>query len=474
VARVSRLFRRKDPKTGKLGKTWHCWIYEGKQRKSRSTHCHDKKAAELRARELEREAADPAGAAARRTTLQEVLELLLEDRAERARAGRRSPETVDCYRIKGGHWVRVLGVHFLVAELRAHHVDAFITRRRGEGAADTTIHKELVTLRAALRLALRRGVWKGDPFELFPVGFSPAYKPRSRALTREELPRLLAVLPPDRAARVAWIVGTSACLGESNRAGRGDVQGDQVAVHGTKRATRARVVPLACDWQRDLVRYALRHAEGSGAQLFRAWGNIRRDLALACEQAKIERVSPNDLRRTCGRWLRSEGVAPHVIGLVLGHADGRMAERVYARPQGAELGALVRGELGRRRALEDVDLVEAVRRAAELAADDVSSKDLRAALRVARAAASRVQQKGATAVERSEVSDTKRPDFPGDSVPRDRIELPTRGFSSLGETGDGASAPPRDRRVVMFLPAPRAPRAASPVQQTPARKRGAR
>ncbi len=55
------------------------------------------------------------------------------------------------------------------------------------------------------------------------------------------------------------------------------------------------------------------------------------DLADACRRAGISTVSPNDLRRTFGTWLRLQGVAPHFIGVAMGHADSRMVERVYGR-----------------------------------------------------------------------------------------------------------------------------------------------
>ncbi|MBK6533732.1 MAG: hypothetical protein IPF99_30345 [Deltaproteobacteria bacterium] len=80
------------------------------------------------------------------------------------------------------------------------------------GGSEGIIHKELVTLRAALKLARRAGLWNVDPAALLPVAFAPEYKPRSRCLTRRELARLLAELSPDRAARVAFMVATSAEL----------------------------------------------------------------------------------------------------------------------------------------------------------------------------------------------------------------------------------------------------------------------
>lgn len=81
----------------------------------------------------------------------------------------------------------------------------------------------------------------------------------------------------------------------------------------------------------DLLAHALLHAEGEGGLLFRPWGNSRRDLGQACERAGLPPVSPNDLRRTFGTWLRLHGVAPHFIGVAMGHADSRMVERVYGR-----------------------------------------------------------------------------------------------------------------------------------------------
>src|SRR2546425_5097005 len=43
------------------------------------------------------------------------------------------------------------------------------------------------------------------------------------------------------------------------------------------------------------------------------------------------RVSSHDLRRTFGTWLRADGVPVSVDAAMLGHADSRMAERVYAK-----------------------------------------------------------------------------------------------------------------------------------------------
>ncbi len=209
----------------KRGRVWHGWFYENGRRVVRTTRCRDRAAAERVARQWERDAADPDHAAARTATLTGALQLLLDRDEEEVRAGRRSPDTVDFHRSKAGHLVRIFetdaeGKHvsFPLASLRAAHVDGYISKRRGEDVSDATVAKELVVLRKSLRLAIRAGMWRGRVDEIIPVAFSPGYEPRKRALTADELKKLLAELLPDRAARVAFIVATSACWRETELA----------------------------------------------------------------------------------------------------------------------------------------------------------------------------------------------------------------------------------------------------------------
>src|SRR5258708_7081878 len=295
----------------KRGSTWWCSFYVDGGRVQRSTRCKDRKAAEAAARQWERAGADPDHAAANATTLSDALQMMLDDRRERANVGKGSAATVGFYQQKAGHLVRLLGQTLLLSQLTppggSRLVDEYVSGRRSEGAAENTIAKELVTLRASLKLARRRGMWRGDPGEVLPVGFAPDYKPRSRSLTPEELQRLLAQLTPDHAARVAFIVATSACWGESERAVREDVSSDlrQVLIRGTKRASRLRTVPIVSEHQQTLLAYALKHAQGE--RLFLRWGKVNRDLRAACDRAGIPWCSPNDLRRTCATWLRASG-----------------------------------------------------------------------------------------------------------------------------------------------------------------------
>ena len=117
-------------------------------------------------------------------------------------------------------------VPFLLARLSASYADSYVSRRRKEGASDRTIYKELVALRVALKLARRAGKWHGAPEAILPVGFKADYLPRNRFLRIEELEKLLHELVPEHAARVAFIVATSANWRESELALRGDVAED--------------------------------------------------------------------------------------------------------------------------------------------------------------------------------------------------------------------------------------------------------
>ena len=343
---MSKLFKRGD------GDIWYCKVVGADGvRRMHSTRCTDKRAAEIRRRQLERAAADPDHAAAG-ATLTQAIQAFLADRAELVRAGRRAPATLEFYTRKVGHVVRVLegvpdeGTYqpLPLARFGAVDVDRYITARRGEKAGENTISKELVALRGVLRLALRRGLWKGQIEAIMPIAFAPDYKPRTRALSHAELPALLAELSPDKAARVALIVATSACASEAEKVRRDDVTADasRVLLRGTKRPGRWRTVVIVLPWQRALMGFALDHAQGEDNALFLPWGNIRRDLIAACDRAKIPPCSPNDLRRTFSRWLRAEGVPLEVIAPLMGHATTKMVQLVYGVQTPDELAARVR------------------------------------------------------------------------------------------------------------------------------------
>ena len=322
----------------KRGQIWFGYVYESGRRRQVNTHCTDRKAALIEMRRFEQEAADPRQAAAARTTLRRALEMLVELRWSEAKAGKRAPETAQFYAAKAGVLLRLFGEEFKLAQLDAPVVDAFVRARREEGTSDHTIHKELTTLRSALRLALRARLWSGSLDEVLPANFGAGYKPRTRALSPDEMAKLLAELPAPRAAAVAFMVATSANWRECTLARREDIDPASGWIHlrGTKRQMRDRRFVVAHPACLSLLRFAAEHAPGQEL-LFPPWSNARRALIEACARAGIERCSPNDLRRTYGRWMRIAAFPDEIIAPTMGHADTRMLERVYGKLSPEEL-----------------------------------------------------------------------------------------------------------------------------------------
>jgi hypothetical protein len=76
-----------------------------------------KAAAEAVVAEWERAAADPNYVAASTATLSQALKLLVDDREQQAKAGRRADSTVAFYREKAGVLTRLLETDELVAEV---------------------------------------------------------------------------------------------------------------------------------------------------------------------------------------------------------------------------------------------------------------------------------------------------------------------------------------------------------------------
>lgn len=340
-----RLFRRRV--RGKPAGAWIAWGYDHRGRRwSESTRQLDEKAARAIAIELERRHASPTAARAAAATLADAVTLLLTNRTGAARAGKRSPATVAFYTQKTGHWRRLLGDGFLLADLDAGAVDRVIAERRADGAAESTIAKELVALRCALKLCVRAGLWTGNPAAVLPVAFAAEYKPRGRWLPTREVEALLAELPLNCGALVAFIVATGARWSEAAAARRGDVVGNQVLLRGTKTAASSRVVPVVDADGVTWLAYALEHGAGTGAALFSPWKSPNHALRRACERAKIAHASFNDLRRTFAQRLRQAGVPAELISAAMGHTTTAMVQRVYGRLAPGALESLLQAALG--------------------------------------------------------------------------------------------------------------------------------
>lgn len=93
----------------------------------------------------------------------------------------RAEGTLDCYYCKAGHLLRVLGEGTDINPMPNSVEDDYIDTRRDENARNHTIHKELVVLRGALKIAAKAGLFH-RPLELLRAdNFGADYVPKKRS-----------------------------------------------------------------------------------------------------------------------------------------------------------------------------------------------------------------------------------------------------------------------------------------------------
>jgi integrase len=303
-----------------------------------STRKRDEKAAVAAWRQLERATVGAADRPAHEASLTDTIRRFLDLKRQQGKAD----DTVDMYVQKARHLVGFFGAELHVSRIDAALVDAYVARREGQGAAQGTVHKELVALRGLLRVAARRGEFRGDPRSVMPIGYSAAYKARETTITREQLAALLAQLPRHRAAALCFYVATGARKRELARARLEDLdlEGGFVRLRGTKTKHAERWVPIT-SLARPLLERAKADHDGWDGALFSAWDWPYKLLERACARAGVPRVTPNDLRRSFCTWLQERGVANEHLAKLMGHASTTMVDKVYGRARPKAIAALL-------------------------------------------------------------------------------------------------------------------------------------
>ena len=235
-----------------------------------------------------------------------------------------------------------------LGELEPEHLSReqgrlYAARRRQEGylvgpagaqrrkpTSNGTIIRELVTLRAALRWAVREKWIAADPYLELPR----APRPRDRWLTREEAARLLAAcVRPHVKLFVALALYTAA-----RRGALLDLQWPAVDLvsgvidlgdgTGTKRRAQ---VPIAAPLL-PMLREAKEGATGpfviesGGRQI----ADIKTGFKSALRRSGLAGVTPHTLRHTAATWMAIAGVPMSEIARFLGDSE-KTVERVYAK-----------------------------------------------------------------------------------------------------------------------------------------------
>mgnify|MGYP006921343467 CR=1 FL=1 len=306
-------------------------------------------------------------------------------------------DTIDFYKKKSGTLLRVLGEDTLLSTIDPEAIRDYVTARTDEGAKGTTIEKELTTLSMAMKLAKKDGVDCSFVRDIKPEDFKTTYKPKERWLTWGEYERFSRWWYANRqAARggiLDFLVSTGATYpSEVSRSRRSEMNLETFLIHirGTKRETRDRWLTVPSDRQH-IFKRAMKFADGPGDSLFRSWGNIRRDILIACaylsmckecEQSKnlwwrdgesyaqgtsqamgtpcrdpkckecasspgFEPFCPTDLRRTFAQWLCQAGVPYELAYPLMGHKDDRMLKEIYGKRKASDVGPLIEAVLSK-------------------------------------------------------------------------------------------------------------------------------
>ena len=214
-------------------------------------------------------------------------------------------------------------------EITLDHVNRYIARRRGAGAANGTINRELAALRLAYNLARKGG--KIKPEMVPAIEMLPESNRRTGFFEQEEYEAVLAKLPDY--LQGVLTMGYWTGMRKEEILGltwdRVDLLGRLVRLEKTKNG-EDRTLPLndelyaMLEGQQLDNRYDCPHVFFNGPLRI---GDFRKAWHTACEQAGCPRKLFHDLRRTGVRNLIRSGVPQSVAMKISGHKDARIFSR---------------------------------------------------------------------------------------------------------------------------------------------------
>jgi integrase len=238
-------------------------------------------------------------------------------------------------------WTRYCHEHDVVyvSELNHDAQERFVTWRRKQLARDgfagsnATLNRDLYLLKAALRLAWRRGLLTHVPF----VTALPAAPPRDQFLTAEEAHRLLASC--DRVYVHRFVLLALHTLQRPKaifdlRVEQVDLINNRINFLPTGKCQtnkRRAMVPITPTLREELTKAIAESESGhivdkDGQPLL----SMRKAFARAANRAGLPGITPYVLRHTGATLLAAAGVPMHQIASMMGHTTQRMTE-VYAK-----------------------------------------------------------------------------------------------------------------------------------------------
>ena len=299
----------------------------------RSTGCTDRRNAQIRADQIEREILSKD----QPVYLIEALEAAAEEQELNERAG----VTTDRGRISGAHWLNVYGEKLDLANCKPIATgEHYMKVRRKQGIMDATIGKEFVFLIMGLHRLKRQEQFHGDPVLFRPKGLKKSEQ-RDLIIEVDQLPDFLAAHAadmqrlgqPDRTVRINGYFYLGLRNSEPQKVPKSRVRLRErlLFVDGTKTAQSKRDVPIPAVYLPTVERLL---DETPGDNLFpNDWApsTMAKQLRRWGLEAGIGPVIPNDLRRSYATMLADAGVEEALCLRFMGHRNSDMIRAVYRK-----------------------------------------------------------------------------------------------------------------------------------------------
>jgi len=219
-----------------------------------------------------------------------------------------------------------------IDKLSGFDVERFKKARTGEKAQPGTINKELTALSSMLNHMVKWGKLRANPLAGKITKF-PDIPNKLRFLEDKEIKKLLEVMDPWLVPFFRLAIHTGGRRGELLKLTWGDVdlQRGLITFQETKNGT-TRHIPLnkaareVIEGQKEL-KEAHPWVLYFGGDVKENWWPIRKLFWKACDDAKIERITPHTLRHTFASHCAMAGVDLRTLAELLGHKTLDMVMR---------------------------------------------------------------------------------------------------------------------------------------------------
>lgn len=231
----------------------------------------------------------------------------------------RNLRSLSTLRHRRKHIEAIFGARTQHRELTWAKGEAYIVKRRGEGASSSSIRSEVHYLERALKLAVRAGLIRSAP-ALPHIALDPS-RVRRGFLDEVDLRAVCRHLDADTADLVWFLFATAWRVSEATGLVWADVDKDAIRLRDSK-TRQPRVVPISGEIHQIILRREML-ARGNCAFVFHRHGRqikgFRKRWMSACEAGGVGHRLVHDLRRSGIRRMIQSGVDRNTAMAFSGH-----------------------------------------------------------------------------------------------------------------------------------------------------------